>query len=61
HLEQALRGMGAERIQQATRGRLEKLLRETRGLPGSLFMVEAGAVLDHLMDAFFASYARGEG
>ncbi|HEX8271792.1 MAG TPA: hypothetical protein VF615_04005 [Longimicrobiaceae bacterium] len=61
HLEQALRGMGTEGIQQATRGRLERLLRETRGLPGSLFMVEAAAVLDHLMDAFFASYARGEG
>lgn len=61
HLEQALRGMGAEGIQQATRGRLERLLRETRGVPGSLFMVEAAAVLDHLMDAFFASYAGGEG
>lgn len=61
HLEEALRRLGAEGIQQATRGRLEKLLRETRGLPGSLFMVEAGAVLDHLMDAFFASYARGDG
>jgi hypothetical protein len=53
--------MGAEGIQQATRGRLERVLRETGGLPGSLFMVEAAAVLDHLMDAFFASYARGEG
>jgi hypothetical protein len=61
HLEQALRRMGAEGIQQATRGRLERLLRETRGVPGSLFMVEAAAVLDHLMDAFFDSYARGEG
>lgn len=61
HLEQALRGMGTEGIQQATRGRLERLLRETRGVPGSLFMVEAAAVLDHLMDAFFASYVRGEG
>jgi hypothetical protein len=61
YLERALQGMGGEGIQQATRGRLEKLLRETGGLPGSLFMVEAAAVLDHLMDAFFASYARGEG
>lgn len=61
HLEEALRGLGAEGIQQATRGRLDRLLRETRGLPGSLFMVEAGAVLDHLMDSFFASYARGDG
>lgn len=60
HLEDALRGMGPEGIQQATRGRLEKLLRDTGGLPGSLFMVETAAVLDHLMDAFFASYARGE-
>jgi hypothetical protein len=60
HLEEALRGMGREGIQQATRGRLERLLLETRGVPGSLFMVEAGAVLDHLMDAFFASYARGD-
>jgi len=61
YLEEALGRLGAEGIRQATRGRLEKLLRETHGLPGSLFMVEAGAVLDHLMDAFFASYARGEG
>jgi hypothetical protein len=60
HLEDALRAMGSEGIQQATRGRLDKLLRETGGLPGSLFMVEAAAVLDHLMNAFFASYARGE-
>ena len=61
HLERAVGGMGPEGIRQATRARLEKLLRETRGVPGSLFMVEAAAVLDHLMDAFFASYARGEG
>ncbi|HEX8361783.1 MAG TPA: hypothetical protein VF613_16820 [Longimicrobium sp.] len=61
HLEHALREMGTEGIHQATRGRLEKLLRETGGVPGSLFMVEAAAVLEHLMDAFFASYARGEG
>lgn len=61
HLEQALRGMGTEGIQQATRGRLDRLLRETQGVPGSLFMVEAAAVLDHLMDAFFISYPRGEG
>ncbi|HEX8452417.1 MAG TPA: hypothetical protein VF647_09990 [Longimicrobium sp.] len=61
HLEAALREMGAEGIQQAARGRLERLLRETHGLPGSLFMVEAGAVLEHLMDAFVAAYARGDG
>ncbi len=61
HLEDALREMGPEGIRQATRGRLERLLRDTRGVPGSLFMVEAAAVLDHLMDAFFAAYARGDG
>jgi hypothetical protein len=52
-LRHALDDLGPAGIQQATRVRLEKLLRETRGVPGSLFMVEAAAVLDHLMDALF--------
>jgi hypothetical protein len=60
-LEQALGEMGREGIQQATRVRLEMLLRETRGVPGSLFIVESAAVLDHLMDAFFTAHGRGEG
>jgi hypothetical protein len=57
-LQRSLREMGPAGIQNATHRRLGALLRTTGGVPGSLFMVEAGAVLDHLMDVLFASAGR---
>jgi hypothetical protein len=53
--QSAFRSLGRTSLQQATRTRLEALVRSTGGVPGSLFIVESGAVLDHLMDALFTS------
>ncbi|HEX2206059.1 MAG TPA: hypothetical protein VHG93_00135 [Longimicrobium sp.] len=53
-MQRAFRDLGPTGIQRAARDRLEALVRTTGGVPGSLFMVEAGAVLDHLMDVLFA-------
>jgi hypothetical protein len=57
-LGRAFRDLGPAGIQRATHERLGALLRATGGVPGSLFMVEAGAVLDHLMEVLFASAGR---
>jgi hypothetical protein len=54
-LERGFNGLPRASLQQATRTRLEALVRATGGVPGSLFMVEAGAMLDHLMTVLFAS------
>jgi hypothetical protein len=53
-MQRAFRELGPTGIQRATRDRLDALVRTTGGVTGSLFMVEAGAVLDHLMDVLFA-------
>jgi hypothetical protein len=58
-LESAFRSLGPASLQQATRTRLEALVRATGGVPGSLFVVEAGAMLDHLMDVLFTSGGAG--
>jgi hypothetical protein len=52
-LQRGFRDLSGSALQQATRTRLEALVRETGGVPGSLFMVEAGAMLDHLMNVLF--------
>lgn len=52
-MQRAFYKLGPVGIQRATRDRLELLVNTTGGVPGSLFMVEAGAVLDHLMDVLF--------
>jgi hypothetical protein len=53
-LQRAFRDLSGPALQQATRARLEALVRETGGVPGSLFTVEAAATLDHLMTVLFA-------
>lgn len=53
-LQRAFHDLSSTALQQATRVRLEALVRKTGGVPGSLFMVEAGAVLDHLFNTLFA-------
>jgi hypothetical protein len=58
-LERVFREMGPTMIQETTLRRLTGLVRKTGGVPGSLFMVEAGAVLDHLMDVLFTPGREG--
>jgi hypothetical protein len=58
-LQRGFHGLPRASLQQATRVRLEALVRATGGVPGSLFMVEAGAMLDHLMTVLFASGGEG--
>jgi hypothetical protein len=53
-LQRGFRDLSGTTLQQATRTKLEALVRETGGVPGSLFVVEAGAMLDHLMNVLFA-------
>ncbi len=57
-IQRALRDLGQAGIQRSARARMEALVRTTGGVPGSLFMVEAGAVLDHLMDVLFSPAGR---
>jgi hypothetical protein len=57
-IQRALRDLGQTGIQRSARERMEALVRTTGGVPGSLFMVEAGAVLDHLMDVLYSPAGR---
>jgi len=52
-LQRGFQGLPRASLQQATRARLEAFVRATGGVPGSLFMVEAGTMLDHLMTVLF--------